>query len=71
MPKDLQVIEVGEGWIVRREGELMIVSMHDTQQEAIEAARKLAEIEGVHVLVQGRDGRYRPAPGPTARPAGR
>lgn len=59
MGKDLRVIEIGEGWAVRREGQLTLLSTHDSQQEAEHAALKVAKKDGVGVLVQGRDGRYR------------
>ena len=59
MSKDLRVIEIGEGWAVRREGELTLISTHDSPQEAEHAALKVAQKDGVGVLVQGRDGRYR------------
>jgi hypothetical protein len=59
MGKDLRVIEIGEGWAVRREGQLTLLSTHDSQQEAEHAALKAAKKDGVGVLVQGRDGRYR------------
>ena len=58
-PKNLQVIEVGEGWVVRREGLLPILSMHDDEHEAVEVALAMAAREGVKVYVQGRDGRFR------------
>lgn len=72
MVKDIRVIEIGEGWAVRREGELTLVSTHDTQQEAEAAAMALAREEGASVLVQGRDGRFtrtKPMGGPKAKPA--
>ena len=62
--KDMCVIEIGEGWAVRREGELTLVSVHDTAEEATLAAIAHAQREGCGVLVQGREGRYREVPVP-------
>jgi len=70
MKKDLCVIEIGEGWAVRRQGELMLVSVHDTPKEAEHAALKIARKESCEVLVQDRNGKYRrsvPTPLPPAK----
>ena len=61
MSKDFCVIEIGEGWAVRRQGERMLVSVHDTSKEAEHSALKLARKDGCEVLVQQRDGKYRRA----------
>lgn len=66
--KDLQVIEIGEGWAVRRHGELRLLSTHDTPQEAEHAALRIAQREGTEVLVQQRDGTYRRSKAPPLPP---
>lgn len=73
MLRELCVIEIGDGWAVRRMGELKLVSTHDTQQQAIHAALRQAWDEQVDVLIQQRNGSYlrrKPAQ-PPAPPAKR
>ncbi|MBI5610547.1 MAG: DUF2188 domain-containing protein [Deltaproteobacteria bacterium] len=70
MLRELCVIEIGEGWAVRRQGELRLISVHDTEQQAIHAALRQAWDEQVDVLIQQRNGSYlrrkpaQPAPPP-------
>jgi len=45
--------------VVRHEGELPILSMHDDEQDAVDMALTMASQEGTKVYVQGRDGRFR------------
>lgn len=46
-------------WAVVGEGNSKATSLHDTQQEAIEAARQIAINQGSELIIQGRDGRIR------------
>ena len=64
MKRDIQVIEIGHGFAVRRIGDLRLVSVHASQLEAEHAALRLAWEEGVEVvstLPGGRQTRLRPA----------
>lgn len=53
------VVPHPEGWAVRGEGNSRATSVHDTQQEAIDAARQIARNQGGELLIHGRDGRIR------------
>lgn len=46
-------------WAVRGEGNERDTSRHDTQAEAIERAREIAERQGGDVITHGRDGKIR------------
>jgi hypothetical protein len=68
--KILHVVARAGRWIIRNEGSSRAVSVHETQREAVEAARKLAKKEAISLVIHGRDGRvksrvsYRPDPPP-------
>ena len=48
-----------DDWAVRGEGNERATSVHDTQQEAIDAGREIAENQGIELLIHGRDGQIR------------
>jgi len=45
------------GWSVKRSGATKASSVHRTQAEAIEAAKRLARKQGGELYIHGRDGR--------------
>jgi hypothetical protein len=47
------------GWKVLGAGNSKATSRHETQREAIEAARKIAQNQGSEVVIHGRDGKIR------------
>ena len=47
------------GWKVKGVGNSKATSKHDTQKEAIEAARKIARNQKSEVVIHGRDGKIR------------
>jgi uncharacterized protein DUF2188 len=57
--KNLHVVHHPEGWIIRNEGSYRAISRHDTQREAIEIARSLAERNAVTLVIHGRDNRVK------------
>lgn len=57
--KNLHVIPNHGGWAVRGEGSSRVTSVHDTQREAIEAAREIARNQSSELVIHGRDGRVR------------
>jgi len=46
-------------WAVRGEGNSRVTSIHDTQQEAIDAGREIARNQGGELFIHGRDGQIR------------
>lgn len=69
--RELCVIEIGEGWAIRRMGELKLIAVFDTQQQALHAALRMAWDDQCDVLVQQRNGyqRLKPAEPPPPPPA--
>src|SRR5689334_9436971 len=59
MPKrtTLHVVLRNEGWVVRKEGSSRAVSTHNTQREAIDAAREVARSKHGELIIHRRDGR--------------
>jgi uncharacterized protein YdaT len=57
--KDQHVVRRDDGWAVRGEGNSRDTSHHNTQQQAYDAAREIAQNQGCEVVVHGRDGRIR------------
>jgi hypothetical protein len=55
----LHVVPRVDGWAVRSEGRSRATSIHNSQREAIEAARKLAKDAATELVIHGRDGRIR------------
>lgn len=57
--KDYHVVPSGDQWSVKREGSKRASSVHDTQREALEAGKKLAQNNQTELVVHGRDGKIR------------
>ena len=49
----------GERWAVRRSGDSRASSIHSTQREAIQVARKKAREEGTDLYIHHRDGQIK------------
>ena len=59
MAKNQHVIPHKDGWAVRGEGNERTTSVHDTQAEAIEAAREIARNQRGELVIHRPDGRIR------------
>lgn len=57
--KNQHVVPHEDGWAVRGAGNSRATSVHDTQRDAIDAARGIAQNQGSELLIHGRDGRIR------------
>jgi len=57
--KNQHVVPVGDQWGVLGEGNSRKTSIHDTQGEAIDAARDIAINQEGEVVIHRRDGRIR------------
>lgn len=57
--KNQHVVPHSEGWAVRGAGNERATSVHETQREAISAARQAAIRQGSEMLIHGEDGRIR------------
>ncbi len=57
--KDRHVVPHDGGWAVVKPGSDRASSIHDTQREAIDQARRTAEQTHGEVVIHGRDGRIR------------
>jgi hypothetical protein len=55
----IHVVARNEGWVVRKEGATRASSVHSTQRDAVDAARKIARHENGELVIHGRDGRIR------------
>ncbi|MGQ4277390.1 DUF2188 domain-containing protein [Pseudidiomarina sp. E22-M8] len=53
------VVLTDDGWGVRGEGNERLTSRHDTQQEAIDAARETAKRQKSELIITDRDGKIR------------
>lgn len=47
------------GWQVKGAGNSKATSIHDTQKEAIDAAKKIAKNQGQEVVIHGKNGQIR------------
>jgi hypothetical protein len=56
---NLHVVPRIDGWAVRMEGRSTATSVHNSQREAIETARKIAKDASTQLVIHGRDGRIR------------
>lgn len=54
--KSQYVVPRGKKWAVRKAGSARVTRHFDTQQEALEAARRIARNQGSDVYIFGRDG---------------
>ena len=59
MGKNQHVVPHGDKWGVRGEGNERLTSTHDTQREAIDAAREIARNQQSELFIHGQDGRIR------------
>lgn len=57
--KNLHIIPRVDGWVIVSEGSPKVTSVHNTQLEAIETARKVAKKSSGQLVVHGRNGRIR------------
>ena len=53
------VVPSGDKWGVKGEGNSKMTSLHDTQQQAIDAAREIAQHQQSEVVIHRPDGRIR------------
>src|SRR5258705_5444075 len=56
---NIHVVPRNDGWIVRKEGTSRPTSVHQTQRDAVDAARKIARNQSGELVIHGRDGRIR------------
>ena len=59
MGKNQHVVPTDDGWGVRGEGNDRLTSRHDTQADAIDAARDIAINQRSEVVIHRPDGRIR------------
>lgn len=59
LKRDRHVVPHKGGWAVRGAGSRRASSVHDTQQQAIDAGRRTARTQGSELYIHGRDGRIR------------
>ena len=57
--QNIHVIRRNEGWVVRKEGTSRATSVHQTQRDAVDAAREIARTWHTELIIHGRDGRIR------------
>ena len=57
--RNQHVVPHGDGWAVRPEHGQRASSVHDTQRDAIEAAREIARNQESELFIHGRNGRIR------------
>ena len=59
MSKNQHVTPKGDQWAVQGEGNSRATSVHETQAEAIDAAREIARNQKSELIIHGTDGRIR------------
>lgn len=59
--KNQYVVRDGNGWGVRGEGNQRLTNRFDTQHQAIERGRSLAQREKAELRIQGEDAKFREA----------
>jgi hypothetical protein len=57
--KNQHVVTHTDGWAVRGEGNGKVTRVTETQREAIQIARQIAQNQQSELLIQGRNGRIR------------
>ena len=57
--RNQHVVRRDEGWAVRGEGNTRDTAHTQTQRDATEIAREIAQNQGSEVLIHGRDGKIR------------
>lgn len=59
MGKNQHVVPHNGSWAVKGEGNSKVTSVHPTQQQAIDAARVIAQKQQSELLIHGKDGQIR------------
>lgn len=59
MGKNQWVTTKGDKWAVKGEGNSKSTSIHDTQKEAIKAAKAIAKNQQSELIIQGKDSKIR------------
>lgn len=57
--KNQHVVPHQDGWAVKGEGNQRATSVHDTQQQALDAARQIARNQQSELVIHRPDGRIR------------
>jgi uncharacterized protein YdaT len=57
--KNQHVVPHEGGWVVRGERNERVTSIHDTQREAIDRGREIAQNQDSELLIHGRNGQIR------------
>lgn len=57
--KNQHVVPRGDAWALKGAGNHRATSIHDTQKQATDAARRIAENQGSELVVHRPDGRIR------------
>jgi uncharacterized protein (UPF0262 family) len=57
--KNQHVVPHGDDWAVKGAGNQRATSIHNTQQEAVDAARRIAQNQGSELVIHRPDGRIR------------
>ena len=57
--KGQHVVPRESGWVVLKSGAVRVTSKHETQSDAIDAARRIAKNQKTEVYIHGTDGRIR------------
>ena len=55
----IHVIPHNDSWVIKSESNKKVTSVHDTQRDAIDTARKLAQGAKGELVIHARDGRIR------------
>ena len=58
MGKNIHVVHDGEQWKVKQENAMRSSGNFETQREAIDRARQIAQNKGQEVAIHGLDGRF-------------
>ena len=59
MGKNQWVVRHGDKWAVKREGNKRATKVTDTQKQAINVAKEIAQNQKSELIIQGRDGKIR------------
>lgn len=57
--KNQYVVRDGDSWGVRGEGNSRLTASYDTQSQAIQHGRQIAQNQQSELRIQGRDGKFR------------
>lgn len=57
--RNQHIVPHADGWAVRGAGNRQVTSIHQTQREAIEAARDIARTQRSEMFIHGENGRIR------------